>query len=359
MPGKEDGPKEDAAKEGAAKAGDEWWRPASFARRRPVLEMRARVIAALRAHFAAEGFVEVETPSLQPAPASEPHILPLATELSEPLGQGARTFYLHASPEFAMKKLLVAGMPRIVQIARVWRDGERSPLHQPEFTLLEWYRAGASYETLIDDCAALLRAAARAAGATRLIHKEHSADPFAAPERLTVADAFARFCGIDLLATAPDPERLAAEARRIGLFVSAPDSWEDIFHRIMLDRIEPHLGQGAPTVLMEYPLALAALARPSPRDPRTAERFELYACGVELANAFGELTDAAEQRRRFLVDQATKERLYGRRFPLDEDFLAALEAGLPPSAGIALGLDRLIMLLAGAARIDDVLWSPV
>jgi lysyl-tRNA synthetase class 2 len=354
MPRKADEPKED----------DEWWRPASFARRRPALEMRARVIAALRAWFAAAGFVEVETPCLQPAPAAEPHILPLATELSEPLGRGARTFYLHASPEFAMKKLLVAGMPRIFQIARVWRDGERSPLHQPEFTLLEWYRAGAGYETLIEDCAALLRAAARAAGATRLVQKERSADPVAAPERLTVADAFARFCGIDLLATAPDPrepdaDRLAAEARRIGLFVADGDSWEDIFHRIMLERIEPQLGQGAPTVLMEYPLALAALARPSPRDPRTAERFELYACGIELANAFGELTDAAEQRRRFLADQATKERLYGRRFPLDEDFLAALEAGLPPSAGIALGLDRLIMLLAGAARIDDVLWAPV
>jgi elongation factor P--(R)-beta-lysine ligase len=353
-----------SGKDGEDNEGREWWRPEAFARRRPALEMRGRVVAALRSFFAARGFVEVETPSLQPAPAPEPHIMPLATELSEPLGGGKRRLYLHASPEFAMKKLMVAGVPRLFQIARVWRDGERSPIHHPEFTLLEWYRAGEGYESLIEDCAGLLRAAAEAAGARSLAHGARRADPLAAPQRLTVAEAFQRFCDIDLLATAPDPraperDRLAAEARRIGLFVGTADSWEDIFHRIMLDRIEPHLGEGASTVLMDYPLSLAALARPSPRDPRLAERLELYACGLELANGFGELTDPAEQRRRFLADQALKQRLYGVRYPIDEELLAALEAGMPPSAGIALGVDRLVMLLAGAERIEEVLWAPV
>jgi lysyl-tRNA synthetase class 2 len=197
-----------------------------------------------------------------------------------------------------------------------------------------------------------------------LRHGERRCDPKASAQRLTVAEAFARYCGIDLLATAPDPRapdasRLAAEAKRAGLHVGERESWEDLFHRILLERIEPHLGDGAPTILYEYPLSRAALSRPSLRDPRVAERFELYACGLELANAFGELTDPAEQRRRFEADQALKERLYGVRYPIDEDFLAALEAGMPESAGIALGLDRLVMLLAGTERIEDVLWAPV
>ena len=343
---------------------NEWWRPEIFAARRPALEMRARVTAAIRAFFADRGFAEVETPALQVSPGMEPHIMALATELSQPFGQGRRRLYLHTSPEFAMKKLLVAGMPRLFQIARVWRDGERSPIHHPEFTLLEWYRAHASYEELMADCAALLMAAASAAGVAELRRGGRRCDPFAAVRRLTVAEAFARFCGIDLLATAPDPHApdtalLSAEARRLGLHAGEADSWEDVFHRVMLERIEPHLGEGAPTILCEYPLSMAALSRPSLRDPRVAERFELYACGLELANAFGELTDAAEQCRRFEADQALKERLYGVRYPIDQDFLAALDAGMPESAGAALGLDRLVMLLAGAETIEEVLWAPV
>ena len=345
-------------------SGNEWWRPEVFAQRRPALEMRARVLGAVRAYFAARGFVEVETPCLQVSPGMEPHIMALATDLSRPFGQGRRRLYLHTSPEFAMKKLLVAGMPRLFQIARVWRDAERSPIHHPEFTLLEWYRADASYEELMADCAGLLGAVASAAGVAELRRGGRRCDPFASPRRMTVAEAFARFCGIDLLATAPDPwapdaAQLAAAARRIGVHAGAADCWEDVFHRVMLERIEPRLGEGAPAILCEYPLSLAALSRPSPSDPRVAERFELYACGLELANAFGELTDAAEQRRRFAADQALKERLYGVRYPIDEDFLAALEAGLPESAGAALGLDRLVMLLAGAETIEQVLWAPV
>ena len=345
-------------------SGKSWWHPEVFAERRAALEMRARVLAGLRGFFAERAFVEVETPCLQRSPGLEPHIMALAVELKDPLAEGRRRLYLHTSPEFAMKKLMVAGVERLYQIAHVWRDGERSPLHHPEFTLLEWYRARAGYESLMTDCEALLRSTAAAAGGTELKRGALACDPARPAERLTVAQAFRHYCGIDLLTTAPEPRApsaalLAAEARRIGLFVSERDSWEDIFHRVMLDRIEPRLGVGAATILYEYPLSLAALARPSPADARVAERFELYVCGVELANAFGELTDAVEQRRRFEADMAFKQRLYGVRYPLDEDFLAALAFGLPASAGIALGLDRLIMLLAGAATIEEVLWAPV
>ena len=344
--------------------GKEWWRPEMFAVRRGRLTARARILAALRGYFSAADFLEVETPALQVSPGQEPHIMALATTLNEPLAGGSRRLFLHTSPEFSMKKLLVAGLPRIVQFAHVWRDGERSPRHHPEFTMMEWYRAGEDCAALMNDCAAILKAAAAAAGEDRLRHGSRCCDPAATPRVLTVADAFSDYCGIDLLASCTDPWRpdgslLAAEARRIGLFVGERDSWEDIFFRIMLERIEPHLGDGEPLILYRYPLSMAALSRPCTDDPRLAERFELYVCGIELANGFGELTDAAEQRRRFQADMDLKERLYGQRYPLDEDFLAALEVGLPDCAGIALGVDRLVMLATGALCIDEVLWAPV
>jgi len=334
------------------------WQPEAHARRRPALLTRAKILAALRMFFAERDFVEVETPALQVSPGMEPHIGALATELAEPFAAARQQLYLHTSPEFAMKKLLAAGEARIYQIAHCWRDGERSALHHPEFTMLEWYRAGANYEALMADCAALLAAAAWAVDEHSLRRDEHQCNPFAAPDRITVAEAFARHAGIDLLAMLRARDALALELHRMGLHVGDQDSWEDLFHRVMLERIEPHLGIGAPTILCDYPLALAVNAKPSSRDPRLAERFELYVCGVELANACSELTDAAEQRRRFMADAALKERLYGARVPVDEDFLAAL-AAMPPAAGIALGFDRLVMLVAGAERIDDVLWLPV
>lgn len=344
--------------------GKEWWRPEIFATRRAALQTRMRVLTATRAFFAARDFAEVETPCLQVSPGMEPHLKSFATTLEEPFGQAARSLHLHTSPEFAMKKLLVAGVPRLYQLARVFRNGERSDTHHPEFTMLEWYRAGADYTQLMDDTEALVRAAAAAAGVATLRRGALEADPFAPWRRLSVAEAFHDHAGIDLLATAPDPlapdaARLAAEAARIGLSVSPSDRWDDLFFKIMLDRIEPHLGVGRPVILHSYPLSMAALARPSPTDPRVAERFEAYACGVELANAFGELTDAAEQRRRFQADMDLKEALYGERLPVDEDFLAALDHGMPESAGIALGFDRLVMLLTNSARIDEVLWAPV
>jgi elongation factor P--(R)-beta-lysine ligase len=340
-----------------------WWRKERFERKRATLALRGRVLAAIRAFFAERGFVEVETPALQVSPGLEPHLRAFVTRLSEP-GAAPRPRYLHTSPEFAMKKLLVAGMPRIFQLAHCFRDGERSATHHPEFTMLEWYRAGAGYRDLMADCEGLLRAVLAAADHERFTWRGRSADAGAAWRYVSVAEAFQRCCGIDLLATAPDPAEpslalLAAAAAPLGIAPHPGDDWEDLFFRLFLERIEPELGLGAPAILYDYPISMAALARAKPGDPRLAERFELYLCGLELANAFGELTDAALQRRRFLADQEKKRRRYGETYPIDEDFLRALAAGMPESAGTALGVDRLVMLASGADTIDDVLWAPV
>jgi lysyl-tRNA synthetase class 2 len=338
-----------------------WWDPGVYADRRPFLVARSGVTAAVRAWFGARDFVEVETAILQMSPGNEAHLHAFATEL---VGQdGARSpLYLHTSPEFAAKKLLAAGEKRLFTLARVFRNRERTALHHPEFTMLEWYRANEPYGVLIEDCAALLAAAAEAAGSRSFSYRGRTANPFAAPERLTVTEAFARHAGIDLLATipssVPDRDALAAAAREQGVRVADDDTWTDIFSRVLLERIEPHLGIGRATVLDEYPVCEAALARPTAHDPRVAERFELYVCGVEIANAFGELTDPAEQRRRFEAEMAEKQRVHGERYPIDEDFLAAL-ARMPPACGIALGFDRLVMLATGAQRIEQVLWTPV
>jgi len=345
-----------------AGARDGWWRPQQFERKRRFLALRARVAAAVRAVFAAAGFVEVDTPALQTSPGLEPHLHAFATRLVEP-GEG-RMLYLHTSPEFAMKKLLAAGMERIFQLAHAFRNGERGALHHPEFMMLEWYRAGASYRDLMADCERLLQAVLAATGESAFRWRGRAADPNTSWHYLTVAEAFDRHCGIDLLASCADPaapslDVLAEAARPCGVAPHEGDTWEDLFFRIFLALIEPQLGIGAPTVLYDYPLPLAALARAKPGDPRLAERFELYVCGLELANAFGELTDAAEQRARFVADQAKRRALYGEAYPIDEDFLAALAHGLPESAGIALGFDRLVMLASGAEDIEDVLWAPV
>jgi len=335
-----------------------WWEPGSFAARRPFLESRARIVKALRGWFDRAGFVEVDTPALQVSPGLEPHLKAFATWLETPEGE-RRLRYLHTSPEFTMKKLLVAGLDRIYQLGHVFRNAEGAGTHSPEFTMAEWYRKAAPYTDLMADCAALMQIAAVAAGTTDFRFRGRVCDPFRPFEVLTVPQAFDRHCGIDLLGTEERVERLAAAAAPIGIAAHDGDSWEDLFFRIMLDRIEPHLGMGAPTMLADYPVSMAALARPKPDEPRLAERFELYACGVELANGFGELTDAAVQRSRFEADMVLKQRLYGERYPIDEDFLAALEFGLPAASGIALGVDRLVMLATHAPSIETVLWAPV
>jgi len=339
-----------------------FWRPGVHAARRPYLLARGRVAAAVRAYFADRGFVEVETATLQVSPGNETHLHAFATDLIGP-GNERRGLYLRTSPEFAAKKLLAAGETRIFDFARVFRNRERGALHHPEFTMLEWYRVGEPYETLMDDCVALMRMAADATGTRRFSFRGRSADPFAEPEKITLAEAFDRFAGIDLLGTISGGEgdrgRLANAAAKVAVATAADDTWGDIFSRILADKIEPRLGEGGrATILHEYPLPQAALARAKPGSDKVAERFELYACGVELANAIAELTDAAEQRKRFGHAMDEKERIHGERYPVDEDFLDAL-AVMPAASGIALGFDRLVMLASGAERIDQVIWTPV
>ena len=339
-----------------------WWRAETHAARRPFLIARNALTRAVRGWFEARAFTEVEAASLQVSPGNEAHLHAFATDLTGPGGERER-LYLHTSPEFACKKLLAAGERRIFDFARVWRNRERGPLHHPEFTLLEWYRAEEPYAALMDDCAALLALAAETTGRRTFEFRGKAMDPFAEPERLTVAEAFDRFAGIDLLSTvaldgSTTLPALAEAARAAGIRVADDDVWADVFSRVMVEKVEPNLGIGRATVLCEYPAAEAALARLSPADPRVAERFELYACGVELANAFAELTDPAEQRRRFELEMDEKARVYGDRYPLDEDFLAALPH-MPQACGAALGFDRLAMLATGATRIEQVLWTPV
>jgi elongation factor P--(R)-beta-lysine ligase len=336
-----------------------WWSPSRHADIRPFLAARGAVTKAVRAGFEEQGFVEVETGILQVSPGNETHLHAPRTELTG--ADGARAArYLRTSPEFAAKKLLAGGETKIFEFARVFRDRERGDLHLPEFTMLEWYRANASYDAVMADSVVIIAQAAQATGIGRFSFRGRSADPFAEPELLTVAAAFDRFAGIDLLASIADGqgdrESLAAVAKE-RVRITDDDTWSDIFSKLLVEHVEPHLGQGRLTVLFEYPAPEAALARTKPSDPRVAERFEIYACGVELANGFGELTDAGEQRRRFTSAMDEKQRRYGERYPLDEDFLDAV-ARMPQASGVALGFDRLAMLASGAVRIDQVVWTP-
>jgi elongation factor P--(R)-beta-lysine ligase len=336
-----------------------WWTPARRADIRPFLMARNAITRAVRAWFYEQGFTEVETAILQVSPGNETHLHAPRTELTGADGEHA-TRYLRTSPEFACKKLLASGEQKIFEFARVFRDRERGDMHLPEFTMLEWYRANASYDAVMADSTILATHAAQATGIGRFSFRGRNADPFAEPERLTVAAAFERFAGLDLLATIAGGEgdRNALAAAASGrVRIADDDTWSDIFSKILVEHVEPNLGQGRLTVLFEYPAPEAALARTKSSDPRVAERFEVYACGVELANGFGELTDAREQRRRFTRAMDEKARRYGERYPLDEDFLGAV-ATMPQASGVALGFDRLVMLAVDALRIDQVVWTP-
>jgi lysyl-tRNA synthetase class 2 len=317
------------------------WHPDRLAARLPHLRRRNLIAAATRAFFGARGYTEVETQYAVPAPGEEVHLHPYRLE---PSG-----LYLHTSPEFAMKKLLAGNAGKIFQLARVWRHEPASATHAAEFTMLEWYAPGATMDDLIaevrDYLAAVLPPAFAYAGHDIRL---------ASADRLTVAQAFTRFAGADILATGQDASALAAAS---GAHLRPGETWEDLFFRLLLQHVEPNIGRTGPTFLTHWPAAQAALARRDPSDPRVAERFELYIAGLELANAFVELTDAAEQRARFAEDRARRAKLGGPSWPVDEDFLAAV-ARMPPSAGIALGFDRLAMLATGATRIQDVTWLP-
>ena len=326
------------------------WHPESLSTRLPHLRRRAHLAAATRAFFDARGYVEVETPYAVTAPGEEVHLRAFATERIAPTGERSRR-WLHTSPEFAMKRLLAGGAGRIFQLARVWRNEQGSDHHAPEFTMLEWYRPGGTLSNLMDETEALLRAVL-----PPVVAIGDTACDLVRFERLSIAEAFSRHVGADVLETEGNASALAAAA---GERLRDGETWEDLFFRLLLARIEPEIGREHPTFLTHWPASQAALARRDPADPRVAERFELFACGLELANAFVELTDAAEQRARFIADRIRRHDLYGGLdWPLDEDFLAALAHGMPPAAGIALGFDRLAMLASGATRIEQVLWLP-
>jgi elongation factor P--(R)-beta-lysine ligase len=339
-----------------------FWRRDRHAERRGRLLARAQVSRFARRWFDAKGFVEAEPAALQASPGNETHLHGFRTALIPPDG-AARDAYLHTSPEFAMKKLLAAGEKRIFALTHVFRNRERTALHAPEFAMLEWYRADAPLDRIIEDCAALTALAAHIAGAKTFVFRGRETSPFEPPERLSVRDAFRRYAGVDLydslpIGSPPNAEGLARQARDSGLRVAPDDDWSDIFSRLLSERVEPNLGVGRPTILHAYPVSEAALARIALDDPRVAERFEFYCCGVELANAFHELTDPVEQRRRFAADMAAQQRIYGSSHPIDADFISAL-AEMPDACGAALGFDRLMMLATGVDRVESVQWTPV
>jgi elongation factor P--(R)-beta-lysine ligase len=338
-----------------------WWSRDRHDDRRPFLLARARIKTAIRVWFEAQGFTEVETGCLQVSPGNETHLHAFETERIDT--DLARTpLYLHTSPEFAMKKLIAAGEDRIFSFAPVFRNRERGALHAPEFTMLEWYRAREPYQTLWEDCATLMRIAAEATQRAEWTWRGRTADACQAFNRLTLDQAFLEFAGIPLQDTysqaGTDRAALASRATAAGIKIGSDDSWADIFSRVLVEKIEPHLGLTTPTILYEYPIAEAALARPVHGHEHVAERFELYCCGVELANGFGELTDASAQRANLEVQMTEREKIYGERYPIDEDFLAAL-THMPPTSGCALGFDRLVMLATGATHIDQVIWTPM
>lgn len=345
-----------------------WWEPDRFLAKRPSLARRAKLISAIRRHFDEQDFLEVETPILQIMPCADMHIHGFPTTLKGIDLKPERDLWLHTSPEFEMKKLLVAGLPKIYQLCHVFRNGEGSKRHSPEFTMIEWYRANAGYKEIMDDCIGLLRFCAKQLGLKTFRYQNHDCDPFKDWEIISVAQSFETYAGIDLKAFMVETEahRAAADsndragffkvAKNAGVGVREQDSWEEIFFAVMAEKIEPHLGFDAPTIIYDYPTSMAALSRKSEDDPRFAKRFELYVCGLELANAFDELTDAKEQRKRFADEMAAKQAMYGESYALDEDFLAALEYGMPPAGGIALGVDRLAMITCNASDIDEVLW---
>lgn len=298
-------------------------------------------------------------PALCLSPGNEAHLHAFQTAVVRPDGR-SDAVYLHTSPEFACKKLLAAGEKRIFSLGHVFRNRERTATHSPEFTMLEWYRVEEAYERVMEDTVAILRLAAQATARSAWQWRGRQCDVSQEPQRLTVAAAFRQFAGIDLFSTVADDgspvtERLAAASP---VAVAADDTWSDIFSRILSEKVEPNLGNGRMTILDEYPACEAALARTCAHDGRVSERFEIYACGVELCNGFGELTDADEQRRRFNEEMEIKQRVYGERYPIDEELLAALKI-MPRASGVAVGLDRVVMLAAGATHIEQAQWAPV
>lgn len=314
-----------------------------------VLKLRARLLERIRAFFSERGVLEVETPALSSAATTDPALASFATRYTGPLFPHGQTLYLHTSPEFPMKRLLAAGTGSIYQIGKVFRDGEAGRLHNPEFTMLEWYRVGFDHHRLIAETGELVR---------QLLAPYLSLD---APEQLSYREAFQRHAGLDPHTASAGDFSAATKAHKIGVpseLLTQNDLavWRDL---LLTHVVEPMLGQGRLTFIYDYPAAQASLARIQPGDPPVAARFELYLNGIELANGFHELADADEQRTRFERQLHARAASGQPVVPMDERLLAALEHGLPDCAGVALGFDRLVMLAAGVKRIEAVIAFPI
>lgn len=338
-----------------------WWSKENFRDKKPFLLARSNAKNAIRNWFSVNDFTEVETAQLQKSPGNEVHLLGLKTNWSATDGK-CHDLYFATSPEFSCKKLIAAGETRIFEFARVFRNRDIGPLHAPEFTMLEWYRAGADWHQIIDDTLEVCSVAAQANNAKNFNWKNLSIPIDATPIKIKVSEAFEKYANIDLCDVLDENgnglrDEFARLSKKAGINTENSDDWSDIFTKVLISKIEPNLGIDAPTVFYEYPYPEAALARRCSHDKRFVERFELYICGVEIANGFGELTDASEQRKRFLEAMEKQKEIYGSAFPLDEELLDAL-GQMPQTSGVALGFDRLIMLISGARKIEDVMWTP-
>lgn len=335
-----------------------WKQLKEDARLRENLVMRAKIIAAIRAFFDTRGYLEVETPLVVAKPGMEPHLDPFETFVADPFGNRYDA-YLITSPEYALKKLLAAGFTKIYQLGKCFRNGEAfEGRHNPEFTMLEWYQAGTDYAGIMDETEAFVKdVALKALGATKVSWRGRQIDLAQPWERLTVKEAMRKYAAIDLDAALEDKRILTEAAATLGHVMPVDVSWDDAFFSVFLNEVESKLGFERPTFLHEYPVSMAALSKVSARDPRYAERFELYIGGLELANAYTELTDADEQRRRLEEEHALRVELGRKEYGLDEDFLEAV-AAMPEAGGISIGIDRLVMLLLGTSDIREVLAFP-
>lgn len=332
-----------------------------FENKLPFLLQRNKIIKAIKKFFDDKNFIEVDTPILQYSPGMEVHIKAFQTKFVNINGKEETTLYLHTSPEFAMKKLLSYNMEKIYQFTHTFRNEIISPTHYPEFTMLEWYRLNADYNILMKDCEEILKIGLKSIGKDYYENGGNKCYMEKGIEKLSIAEAFEKYCKIDIFETIDDKENpsvkmLKPKAEELGISVSEKDSWDDIYEKLMMEYIEKNLGIGKPTILYEYPIHQAALSKAKKGDERKAERFELYVCGIELANAFSELTDKEIQLKRFKEDKEKKEKLYGESYPIDEEFIEAI-GEINSATGIAMGIDRLIKLATGAEKISDIMWS--
>ncbi len=325
--------------------------------------LRIEILKLIRSFFEKEGFLETETPSLVRVPGMEPHLDPM--KVISPCGKDS-IGYLITSPEYAMKKLLAAGFTKIFQICKSFRGGETADnLHNPEFTILEWYRARADYTDIMRDVERLFlhikeNLLPRTSGLENnsVVYQNQKIDLTPPWPRLTVKEAFQKYADVNL-DEALERESMARVAKTKGYIVNRDDSFDDVFFKVFLSEIEPHLGEGRPTILYDWPAQMAALSCLKKNDQRYAERFEVYIGGLELGNAFSELADPKEQKERLVEEKKMRKKLGKEVYDIDEDFLLALKIGLPPSGGIAMGVDRIVMLFVDAKTIDEILFFPV